>query len=421
MKKLLILFFVFIANFSLFAQLGDNTCATYETYKDKIAKENYKTQTLPNDIFAYGKTELEATYNLKIKLLHRLIYNDEKLENPLLDSILAQFAGDIIKLQLNKYDAFPSRRKDKEKGAYTAITGEFLYNTEVLEYIKDYINEFLNYTSVFIINPIIQANADAPTKELYEQAKSQFETSFMKSDMKFGNILETKMLQVAKLNEAPANYSPCQNGFIVYKTHQKYLDIIEGIRQNENFTYDLDIIFTMDTITYDQTSIDGKCIVTFKILAYNINNAVKILQMEIRDTVENNTPYNCVKNAINDQVIAGNINSMTYEVVKRYATYVKEGFKFSIKICNELIPGNKERLNLERNLKSCKILYRMKPASWTMHGKQIGRIYTGYSFMLDRMELSYAIETILINSGIEVYTIHPYGADYIITPEISEE
>jgi hypothetical protein len=109
-----------------------------------------------------------------------------------------------------------------------------------------------------------------------------------------------------------------------------------------------------------------------------------------------------------------------YEVVKRYAVYVKEGFKFSIKLCGDLIPSNKERLNLERNLKACKILYRMHPASWTMKGEQIGRIYTGYSHLLDRMELSYTIEMILLDSGIENYEIHPYGADFIITPEINK-
>ena len=420
MKKLLLTIAGLFFFVGLFAQLGNDNCSTYQTYQDKVKKENYKSRTLPTDIFAYGEDDLEAIYNLKIKLLHRLMFNDQQLQNPILDSILGQFAGDIIKLQQSKYDVFPSKKRDRSRGAYTAITGEYLYNTDVFEYVKQFVNEFINYTSVFIINPNIQKNADKPTKELYADAKSQFETAFMKSDMKFGNILEARMLQIAKLQPAPTDYSPCKNGFIVHQTNQGYLDIIEGLRQNENFSYDLDIIFSIDTITYDETSISGKTIVMFKVLAYNVNNAVKIMQMEIRDTVEHNTPYNCVKNAISDQVIAKALPDMMYEVVKRYAVYVKEGFKFSIKLCGDLIPSNKERLNLKRNLIACKILYRMHPASWTMKGKQIGKIYTGYSHLLDRMELSYTIEMILLDSGIENYEIHPYGADFIITPEINK-
>ncbi len=203
-KSIYLLLFVFtVSVISTNAQISGTGCDDFRNYHFmKDNKKNLKTKEF-DDCVAYGKTKSQAKYNAKIEVLKHLTGNQIYLNNPLVDSIMSEFAGELVFLLKDEYDIYKTKGADKEYGKYTCRVNKTKYNPKLIEYLSYHINNFINYSSVFIINPNITIFGDKPTKELYQMSKEKLHTSFLSAKYKFDNVIEYRLLKLGTLSAPP--------------------------------------------------------------------------------------------------------------------------------------------------------------------------------------------------------------------------
>jgi len=432
MKKVIyLLLFVFFATISTNAQISGTSCDDFRNYHFmKDNKKNLKTKEF-DDCVAYGKTKSNAKYNAKIEVLKSLTGNQKYLNNPLVDSIMSEFAGELIFLIKGEYDIYKTKGADKDYGKYTCRVNEIKYNPNLIEYLEYHINNFIKYSAVFIINPNITEFGDKPSKELYKMSKEKLHTSFLSAKYKFDNVIEYRLLKLGTLSDPPSNYNPCNNGFKYYNTGNKYLDFITRIQTNEGRSRQVDIVFSVDTITFYTIEGTSDRVVTIHVIGYNTHTATEILVYDSQDTVENSYSDKQAleellrkkygEDAHGDPIISifgRDIDKYMYQVTKRYSSYVRDGMLFAIKICSNRMNDNIE-MDLEEKLIDCRLFADASIASgeWYSNGGSIGKSYEGRSYMLDRLKLKIRIRRMLIDSGLEDFKIDLSGTDFIITPK----
>lgn len=422
MKKIisLTLILAFLAvSFQLNSQIAKGGCSDFKNYKAmNDDKTNLKDKNYDDPIIAYGATPEKAKYNAKILVLRDLVKNQTYLDNPRVDSIFAEFAGEMVFLLGDEYDVAKTRPKsDRERlGEYTCFVYKTKYNPDLIDFLGYYINNFVKYSVVFIINPYIEKDGDAPTKELYHKAMDNFHAMCMKPKYKFDNVIELRMLERSKLQPKPANYNPAE-GYQSYITGNKYLDFVTSITNNENKSRQVDLVFSMDTISINKTA-DGKKEVTFHMIGYNTHTATEILVYDSKVTVEATNDYDAVDIAMNG-VFERDIDKYMYDIVKRYSSYIRDGMLFSVKIADELVADDMLRMKLERSMLDCKMFAEgsIAPGTWMNKGKQIGKSYEGRTYLLDRMRLNIMMYDIINNAGIKDFNITVSGTDFIVTPK----
>lgn len=414
MKKITFLFVVAILFFAtnLKAQLNGG-CSNYLSYvdlRDNTDIDDYKDHEFYDPIIGRGDTEAKAKYNAKVLALRTVMYNQMYLENPVVDSLIAEFAGEILKV---KEDDLIVRKK---KGVYTCKLFEVKYNKELLDYVKTYIDNFLKTQAIFIVNPNVIKNADAGTKGVYNDARGAFEAALGASKYHLDGIIEGRMLEIADLVAKPANYSPC-NQFKYYATGNGYLDWITGMKLNANQQINIDIIFSVDSITLTQLPNSNDKEVKFTLKAIDAHNANVIMIYELKETCSSANDFECVKNAIG-VVFQRDANLIMYELLKRYSNYIRTAQEFSLLICDDLLDNNKIAV-LEGDLASCKLFATgsIRPGEWTNNGVAIGSSYNGRTYVLDQLILRSNITKLLIGAGLTNFDVYTTGSTYIVLPK----
>ncbi len=229
----------------------------------------------------------------------------------------------------------------------------------------------------------------------------------------------------------PSNYNPCNNGFKYYNTGNKYLDFITRIQTNEGRSRQVDIVFSVDTITFYTIEGTSDRVVTIHVIGYNTHTATEILVYDSQDTVEDSFSN---KQALEEllrkkygedaqgdpilSVLGRDIDKYMYQVTKRYSSYVRDGMLFAIKICNNRMSDDIE-MDLEEKLINCRLFADASIAAgeWYSNGGSIGKSYEGRSYMLDRLKLKIKIRRLLLDSGLTNFKIDLSGTDFIVTPK----
>ncbi|MBN2894060.1 MAG: hypothetical protein JXL97_19475 [Bacteroidales bacterium] len=400
------------------AQIGKGGCSDFKNYKQmKDDRDNLKDKEFFEPITAYGSSKAEAKYNTKVLILRELIGNQMYLDNPRVDSVLAEFAGEVVFLLKDEYDVFKTKKKYRaENGLYTCMVYRTKYNPDLIEFLQYYINTFIKYSVVFIVNPYIERDGDAPTKELYNSALNGFHTMCLQPKYKFDNVIELRMLERAKLQPKPADYNPAE-GFQSYATGNKYLDFVTSITNNANRSRQVDIVFSMDTITITKVPNTDQRIVNFHLIGYNTNTATEILIYDSKYTVDGaSNDYDAVDLALKE-VFARDIDNYMYDIAKRYSSYLRDGMLFSLKISDSLLTQNIE-LSLEQSMLDCKLFAEssINPAVWRNNGQQIGKSWEGRTYLLDRLRLKLMMIDLLKNAGVTNFNVDIAGTDFIVTP-----
>ncbi len=415
MKKihLLILGIILLFTTNIKAQLGNNYCSNYRNYnelRDDKNPSDLQTKEFYNPVIGYGDTREKAKYNAKIVALRTLLYNQMYLENPIIDSLMAQFAGEVL---LINDDEVIVRKKH---GQYFAKVFTVKYNKELIDYIKMYVDNFLKQQGAFTYNPYILINGDAGTKSVYDNATKVFATALLSSKYHLDGIKDTRMLELAKLPAKPANYCPCK-GFQYYITGNKYLDYINALKNNANQQINLDILFSLDTISIIPIPGSSDKIIDYHILVFNAHNATIILEFDSKDTCSGLSDYECAANALN-HVFERDADAIMFELLKRYSNYIRTAHEFSLLICDSLIDNNKTAL-LEGTLSSCKIFAQgsIRPGKWTNNGKAIGNTYNGRTYLLDPLALRSVVTRIVMDAGISDFEIYTSGNTYMVIPK----
>ena len=128
MRKITSLLIILLFGFVGLAQFQQTDCFSFKPYKDLIKNvDDLKPKTPSFDVYGYGNTEMKAVYNLKVNLLKYLVFQTAELENPLVDTILGQFAGELVKLKKSEYDVYKTKKKLRYLGKFTAYTEKFYY------------------------------------------------------------------------------------------------------------------------------------------------------------------------------------------------------------------------------------------------------------------------------------------------------
>lgn len=414
MKKITIFFTVAILFFasSVKAQFNGG-CSNYRSYvdmRDNTDISNYQYKEFYDPVVGVGASREKAIYNAKVLALRTVMYNQMYLENPMVDTLMAEFAGEIL---LVKEDDLIIRKK---RGEYTCKVLEVRYNKELLNYVKTYIDNFLKAQAIFIINPNVTKYADAGTIGIYNDAKRAFETALGASKYHLDGIIEGRMLEIADLPPKPANYSPC-SGFKYYETGNGYLDWITGMKLNVNQQINIDIIFSVDTITLTQIPNSNEKEVKFSLKALDAHNANVIMIYELKDTCSSVNDYECVKNAIG-VVFSRDADLIMYELMKRYSNYIRTAQEFSLLICDSLLDNNKIAV-LEGDISSCKLFATgsIRPGEWTNNGVAIGSSYNGRTYVLDQLILRSNITKLLIGAGLANFDVYTTGTTYIVLPK----
>jgi len=414
MKKISILLTVAILFFAtnIQAQLS-NGCSNYRSYidlRDNTDIDDYKDKEFYNPIEGIGETREKAIYNAKVLALRTVMYNQMYLENPIVDSLMAEFAGEI--LLLKEDDLIIKKRK----GVYKCKVFEVKYNEELLNYVKTYIDNFLKMQAIFIVNPNIIRNADAGTKRIYGNARGSFETNLAASKYHLDGIVEGRMLELADLDAKPANYSPCDS-FMYYSTGNGYFDFITSMKLNANQSINIDVIFSIDTITIAPIPNTNDKTITFRLMAIDAHNANVIMIYEAKEICNGVSDFDCVQNAINI-VFERDADLIMYELMKRYSNYIRTAQEFSLLICNNLLDNNKIAI-LEGDLSACKLFATgsIRPGEWTNNGTAIGNSYNGRTYVLDQLILRSNITKLLIGAGLQNFDVYTTGTTYIILPK----
>ncbi len=420
MKKRYLLLIIFgMLTIASQAQIQKGGCREFKNYhKMQADRSNLKKKVFEDPIKVYGKSDADAKYKAKIEVLRQLTGNTQYLDNPRVDSVLAEFAGEIVFLVKDEYEVVKTRpRKDRIAfGARTCFVYETKYNPELIEYLQYYINNFIKYSITFIINPYIETQADVSTLGIYKKALGKFHTKCLEPKYKFDNVIEGRMLNRTKLQNPPADYNPAKE-FRVYKTGNKYLDYVSSITNNENRSRQVDIIFSLDTISFTNPE-PSKYFVTFHLIGYNTHTASEILVYDSELEVEATSEYYAVEKAI-EIVFDRDIDNYMYDISKRYSSYVRDGMLFTLKISDSLIPDEMVAMKLENAMLDCKLFAEasINGTSWRQKGKTIGRSYEGRSYLLDRMRFKLVIYDLLTNVGIKNFKIDLSGTDFIVTPK----
>ena len=415
MKKTIgsIIVLMFVFSGMTFSQIKKG-CNDFKNYSTMVKDHSNLKEKEFDDLTAYGATPQEAKYNAKIQILALLTGNQQYLNNPRVDSILAEFAGELDFLIKDEYDVFKTRRKFRDLGKYTCIVYRTKYNQELIDYLQYYLNNFIKYSVVFIINPYIDQNADILTKELYQKALAELKSQFLQPKYKFDNVIEDRMLEKAKLQPKPADYNPAE-GYKVYKTGNKYLDYVLSITNNANRSRQVDVIISVDTIKI-VTNGDNRT-VTFHIIAYDTHTATLIMDYNSEYTVQKSNDYDAVDAAI-PFVFKQDIDNYMYDMVKRYSSYIRDGVLFSLKIAGTLLDDDKTD-DLEYALSECKLFAEgsINPGEWRNNGEVIGKTYEGRTYLIDRLRLKMQMKQLLKNVGLTNFRIDVSGSDYIVTPK----
>lgn len=419
MKKIVLLALLIITgNVLSNAQIQKGGCNDYKNYNALVKDASgLKKKSFEDDpIKIYGLSPVDVKYKAKIEVLKRLTGNQQYLNNPRVDSILAEFAGEVVFLQKDEYEVFKTRKKEKDLGAYTCFVYNTVYNPDLIEFLTYQINNFIKYSVTFIINPYIEHDGYASTKDLYKNALASFHTLILQPKYGFDNVVEDRMLEKAKLQAKPANYNPAE-GFQTYKTGNKYLDYATSITTNANRSRQVDIILSIDTITVNKVPGTEKRNVNFHVIGFNTHTATEILVFDSKIEIEANNDYDAVEAAINT-VFARDVDKYIYDMTKRYSSYARNGMLFSIKIADSLVNDNNEMM-LEQAMLDCKLFAdgSIAPGEWRNNGQQIGRTYEGRTYLLDRLRLKIMIFQLLQNAGFRDFKLDISGTDYIITPK----
>ncbi len=419
MKKilsLLIILSLLLAFTNLNAQINRG-CSDFKNYNQmKDETTNLTPKEFFEPVVGYGASKAEAKYNCKIAILKELTENQMYLNNARVDSVLAEFAGEVVFLPKKKFDVFKTRKNDIHLGMYTCMAYETQYNKELIEFLKYYLNNFIKSSVVFIINPYIEKNGDQPTKDLYNQALNNLHTQCLQPKYKFDNVINLDIIERAKLPEKPANYNPAE-GYRTYITGNKYLDFVNSIKYNENNSRQVDIVLSIDTITITKVPNSSQRIVNFHIIGYNVNTATEILVFDSKIEIEASNDFDAVDMAIKT-VFERDIDKYMYDMVKRYSSYTRDGMLFTIKIAGTLLNQTKTS-SLEQSMMDCKLFAEssINPSSWMNNGQKIGSIYEGRTYLLDRLRLKNNIILLLSGAGITHFLVNIEGTSYIVTPE----
>lgn len=420
MKKITLILIVTVLMFQdSFSQILNNYCSDFQSYKQMINNSNnyLVIDFEDNPVMSFGSNLEKAKYNAKANVLKRIMYNQVYLDNPIVDTILSQFAGELIKISNDDFSAGKSPKKYRSNGKFASITNKASYNKLATEFLKEKIDYFLKSQAVFIINPFVNADGDPLTKQIYNDARQKFLTALGASKFKLDGIKETKMLEFAELSAKPTDYNPCMNGFLYYKTGNKYLDFVTAMVNNSNRTINVDFIFTIDTITITKTPDQTKKVVTFHILAIDAHNASIVMVYDLNDSIDaNNSDFDCVKNSIN-WVFNKNADIIMYELIKRYSNYIRDGAEFSLLICENILKGKQDKL--EEILATCNLFVKgsIKPGQWREKGTSIGFMYTGRTYLLDPLLLRANLRKILNDAGLSSFSIDVSGMTYVITQQ----
>lgn len=416
MKKILLLTLLLLGKIT-FSQQFTNLCQEFESYKQMLQTQaNFLAVDFEQDpIMAFGNTIEEAKYKAKIMTIKKIMYNEVLLNNPIVDSILSEFAGEIIKFDKDNITVGKTPKKYKKQGfgKFSALVTKVTYNKKATEFLKEKIDYFLKSQVIFIINPNVNEYADPLTKQIYNDARQKFLSALGASRYKLDGIKETRMFEIEQLPAKPQNYSPCSMDFRFYKTGNKYLDYILALINNPNRTINVDFIFTIDTITITKTP-DNQKRVNIHILAIDAHNASIVMVYDLYENFQPTLPdIECVKNAINT-TFSKNTDAIMYELIKRYSNYIRDGVEFSLLICNELISENE---NLEYNITTCNLFVKgsVKPNEWRDSGISIGKNYTGRTYAIDPLLFKTAITQLLKNSGINNFKIDIAGMTFVVT------
>ncbi len=414
MKKIVVLLLTVLPLWS-FSQISSAGCTNFENFKT-LKDGTFQDKTFEYPIYGYGQNQAQAKYDAKIKVLHAVFYNDQYLNNPLVDSILSEFAGVAVKIPVEVY---PTKRKLVKKGTppWTAYVEMAKINYKLVDYIKEHINNFLNYSYLIDYNPYIRQNGDNVTKELYLSASQKLLDLFTKGQFQFNNIVDNKLIELAKLEPKDPNHTPCQ-GFKFYKTGQKYLDYITSLTHGNNQSRQVDFVILVDTIKYNDNG-DGTYDVFYSVKAVNVNNARIAFTMEVEDKgVSGVSPYAAVKQSLSDNPFKDYTDKFMYEFAKFFANNIKSGMLISFKICNDLIDLRKQT-KLENLFLSCRLFdaNSFSQAEWFENGKKIGVSYTIRSYVLSRMRVKSTFVQLLFDAGFDNFEVNTFGTDYIVTPK----
>lgn len=417
MKRIILLLFLFTA-FIANAQLS-NYCDDFQSYKQLLDnKTNFVNADFSdNPVIGYGETQQKAMLDAKVQVLNRILYNQMYIDNPLVDTLIGQFSGEVINLVKDEYDMGKTPKKYRSNGKFTCIVNKISYNSKLTDFLKEKIDNFLKSQAVFIINPFVDINGDALTKQVYNDAKTKFLTAMGASKYKLDGIKETRMLEIPVLPYKPVNYNPCDSGFRYYRTANKYLDFVNGIINNANRSLNVDIVFSIDTITVTKTPDLSHKVVSFHILAVDAHNSSIIMVYDLNDSVDANlSDFDGVKNATNS-IFTKKADVLMYELIKRYSNYIRDGVEFSMNICSKLLTQGKAD-ELEDILATCNMFVKgsIKPGEWRNNGESIGKMYTGRTYIIDPLLLKTNLRKMLKDVGLVNFTIDVSGLTYIVTP-----
>jgi len=363
-----------------------------------------------------GDDTTQAKLDAQRKIMRSVYAKYKLLHNPLVDTILQNLAGVIIRLTNSPDDYFCHEKKHKW---YCSVNKAYVNIPAILAIAKQ-IDILFNSISVFYPNPDV-INSDPNTKfiinkndrSLYFTANNELYAQCRQSKYKLLKTIEPRNIQPCFLQKS-RYFNPCVDTVKDIATGAIYYDYISCLKLD--YESAIELIFGIDSITFRElpkTAYE----VTFTLSCNNMNTKFNLFKANFVETITTeNDPQSAVEAAIK-VVFKSNIDKMMYEIANSYCSFILDGAPFVIRICDNCIDDDKF-YTFNQDIKDCKYFSNVEPSTLQSKGAYIGHFINGNTYLGNRTDLLQVLRQFMQKNGMTDCEVENFGADILIRKKL---
>ncbi len=307
---------------------------------DLKAEKFYEDYSFPIPVILYGDDYNALVLEAKEKVVEAVFYNYCREYSNLTCALLIYHAGSLVKIPVQDF-IVPTKRKEKNKGAYKFYAESAKVNKVLINYIAEKSNIFFRENTVVLYHPVVGSKNDE-TIALFENTRRRLQSAF--ADYKY-KILSLKNIDVMPICMFDSNATNLN----FYR--ELMLCVNNTTRINSSI---LIVVRGIDIKSVEKNENTYKATVELAIDIFNSHTYSFILSKFYMASAEFKTNIGAVEEAIK-KIISEQIDDMMYQKTATYYNYIMDGKEISIELKPSCYKNDNDLNEFENAINSSKV------------------------------------------------------------------
>ncbi len=305
--------------------------------KDKKFYEEY---IFPIPVILYGDDYNALKLEAKEKVVEAVFGDYCRSYSNLICALLSYHAGPLVKVPVEDHIA-PTKRKEKNKGAYKFYAEKAKVNKALINYIAAKSDIFFRENTVVLYHPVVGSKNDE-TIVLFENTRRRLQSAFADYKYKILSLKNIGVMPVCKFDSTEINLN-------FYR--ELMLCVNDAKRVNASV---LVVVRGIDIKSVEKKENNYNATVEMAIDIFNSHTYSFILSKFYMASAEFSTKMGAVEEAIK-KIITEQIDDMMYQQTATYYNYIMNGKEISIELSSSSYKNDNDLKEFEDSINSSKI------------------------------------------------------------------